>query len=32
LPIETISESIGNIREAKQLYIDSLVEDSLPVR
>ena len=28
---ETIDEGIHNIREAMQLYIDSLVEDGLPV-
>jgi predicted RNase H-like HicB family nuclease len=28
---ETIDEGVRNIREAVQLYIDSLVEDGLPV-
>jgi predicted RNase H-like HicB family nuclease len=28
---KTIDEGIRNIREAMQLYIDSLIEDGLPV-
>jgi len=28
---ETIEEGIQNIREAMQLYIESLIEDGLPV-
>jgi len=28
---ETLEEGISNIREAIQLYVDSLVEDGLPI-
>ncbi len=28
---ETIEEGISNIREAIQLYVDSLIEDGLPI-
>jgi predicted RNase H-like HicB family nuclease len=28
---ETIEEGVRNIREAIQLYVDSLIEDGLPV-
>jgi predicted RNase H-like HicB family nuclease len=28
---ETVEEGISNIREAIQLYVDSLIEDGLPI-